>query len=362
MLYRSVKLILGPDECARVAEIIRKQPQGRDDPQVPGSAAHYGLPVTNTLLGLLCARVSKEAGRELRPTYSYARVYRRGNDLKPHKDRPSCEYSVTLNLSQTHPWPIFMGKKSIVQNVGDGVLYKGCEIEHSRGPFDGDEYIQVFLHYVDAAGPYKDYVHDAQTPVQQQQPLTLMFARSNPNLLNYYLFKNAFSADECQFLTKAKFDVGPGLTEDGTQSDVRKSRIFWIPKTDQWGDLYHKIMELVARANKDFFNFDISSLTENLQYTEYEQEYDGRYDWHFDIGNGTLNCGRKLSVSIQLTDPSEYEGGELQFSLDGDRQVISEKDQGSMVIFPSYLRHRVTPVTHGKRCSLVTWITGPPFR
>jgi hypothetical protein len=67
---------------------------------------------------------------------------------------------------------IFMGKKSIVQNVGDGVLYKGCEIEHSRGPFDGDEYIQVFLHYVDAAGPYKDYVHDAQTQQPQAQQHT----------------------------------------------------------------------------------------------------------------------------------------------------------------------------------------------
>jgi PKHD-type hydroxylase len=69
-----------------------------------------------------------------------------------------------------------------------------------------------------------------------------------------------------------------------------------------------------------------------------------------------------LSISVQLSDPSEYEGGDLQFSLYGDRTVIAEKEQGTMVIFPSYMRHRVTPVTRGTRRSLVTWITGPPFR
>jgi PKHD-type hydroxylase len=121
-------------------------------------------------------------------------------------------------------------------------------------------------------------------------------------------------------------------------------------------------MSCVGQCNKEFFNFDISSLHENLQYTEYDESYQGRYDWHFDVGEGPLNCGRKLSVSIQLSDPSEYDGGDLQFSLDGDRTVIAEKDQGTMIIFPSYLRHRVTPVTRGARRSLVTWITGPPFR
>jgi PKHD-type hydroxylase len=362
-LYKVLKGLIDPDEAEKIARRIRNEPGGKPDAQVPNSATFYGLPVCNTLLGLLCEKVSEAAGIQLRPTYSYCRIYRDGNTLAPHKDRPSCEYSVTLNLSQTHKWPIYMGVRSLDLRPGDGCLYKGCEIEHSRKAFKGTEYIQVFLHYVDANGPYKDYVHDLQTAAAPPPPpLQFMFARSNPNLIKYYRFVNAFSPDECKALTNFNFELGPGLTEDGKNTEVRKSQVYWIPKTEQWGDLYQKIMELVGKCNKEFYNFDISSLTENLQYTEYHQDYQGRYDWHFDVGEGALNCGRKLSVSIQLSDPSEYEGGELQFSLDGDKICVAEKDQGTMMIFPSYLRHRVTPVTKGIRRSLVTWITGPPFR
>ena len=364
--YKVLRGLLEPEEAARIAERIRNEPEGKPDPQVPNSAAHYGLPVCNTLLGLLCAKVSEAAGKTLKPTYSYCRVYRNGNDLKPHKDRPSCEYSVTLNLSQTDPWPIYMGRRALDLKPGDGCLYMGCEIEHSRKEFKGREYIQVFLHYVDADGPYKDYVHDfgtrQSTTPTETGPIQFLFARSNPNLIKYYRFTNAFSPEECATLVNAKFPTAPGLTEDGRNTEVRKSQVFWIPKTQEWAELYQKIMNLVGQANKEFFNFDITSLTENLQYTEYDESYGGHYDWHFDIGAGALNCGRKLSVAIQLSDPSDYEGGELQFSLDGDRTVVAEKEQGTMVIFPSYLRHRVTPVTKGRRRSLVTWITGPPFR
>jgi PKHD-type hydroxylase len=255
-----------------------------------------------------------------------------------------------------------MGKRSLDLQPGDGCLYRGCEIEHSRKEFEGDEYIQVFLHYVDAEGPHKDYVHDFQTKLDPVGPLQFIFARHNPNLIRYYRFINAFTPEECNFLINSKFKLEPGLTEDGKNSEVRKSQIYWLPKTHHFEPIYQKIMNLVGQCNKEFFSFTITSLQENLQYTEYDESYQGRYDWHFDIGEGPLNCARKLSVSIQLSDPSEYEGGELQFSLDGDRTVVAEKERGTMVIFPSYLRHRVTPVTKGTRRSLVTWITGPPFQ
>lgn len=363
-LYKVLRGLIDPAEAARIAERIRNEPEGKPDPQVPNSAAHYGLPVCNTLLGLLCHELSEEAGKTLKPTYSYCRVYRKGNVLTPHKDRPSCEYSVTLNLSQTHKWPIMMGKRSVDLQPGDGCLYRGCEIEHSRPEFKGDEYIQVFLHYVDAYGPHKDYVHDLQTVHQRDPvgPLQFVFARQNPNLIRYYRFMPAFTPEECDFLLKSKFKLEPGLTEDGKNSEVRKSQIYWIPKTHHFEPIYQRIMNLVAQCNKEFYNFEITSLQENLQFTEYDESYQGRYDWHFDVGEGPLNCARKLSVSIQLSDPSDYEGGELQFSLDGDRTVVAEKERGTMIIFPSYLRHRVTPVTKGTRRSLVTWITGPPFR
>jgi PKHD-type hydroxylase len=255
-----------------------------------------------------------------------------------------------------------MGRKALNLGPGDGCLYRGCDIEHSRKEFKGQEYVQVFLHYVDSEGPFKDYVHDFQTKLNAPTPIQFIFAKSNPNLLNYYKFPKVFTPEECKAITNFNFELGPGLTEDGKNTGTRKSQIYWIPKTEKFAELYQKIMNLVGQCNRDFYNFDITSLTENLQYTEYDESYQGHYDWHFDIGNGPLNCGRKLSVSIQLSDPSEYEGGELQFSIGGDQTVVSEKDQGTMTIFPSYMKHRVTPVTKGRRRSLVTWITGPPFR
>jgi PKHD-type hydroxylase len=361
-LYKVVRNLIDASEAAKIAERIRNEPEGKPDPQVPNSVAHYGLPVCNTLLGLLCEKVSQAAGKKLKPTYSYCRVYRKGNTLEPHKDRPSCEYSVTLNLSQTSSWPIYMGKKAVELSPGDGCLYRGCDIEHSRKEFKGLEYIQVFLHYVDAEGPFKDYVHDFQMAPVNSGQIQFIFARHNPNLLRYYRFSNAFTVEECKLLVDSKFQLTPGLTEDGKNSEVRKSQIYWVPKSSFWEPIYQKIMNLVGQCNKEFFNFDITSLQENLQFTEYDSSYEGKYDWHFDIGEGPLNCGRKLSVSIQLSDPNEYEGGELQFLLDGNRTVVAEKEQGTVVIFPSYLSHRVTPVTKGIRRSLVTWITGPPFR
>ena len=361
-LYKVLKGLVDPSEARKIAERIRNAPDGQSDSQVPNSVAHYGLPVCNTLLGLLCSKVSEAAGKTLRPTYSYCRVYKNGATLAPHKDRPSCEYSVTLNLSQTDPWSIYMGRKALNLGPGDGCLYRGCDIEHSRKEFKGQEYVQVFLHYVDSEGPFKDYVHDFQTKLNAPTPIQFIFAKSNPNLLNYYKFPKVFTPEECKAITNFNFELGPGLTEDGKNTGTRKSQIYWIPKTEKFAELYQKIMNLVGQCNRDFYNFDITSLTENLQYTEYDESYQGHYDWHFDIGNGPLNCGRKLSVSIQLSDPSEYEGGELQFSIGGDQTVVSEKDQGTMTIFPSYMKHRVTPVTKGRRRSLVTWITGPPFR
>ena len=98
---------------------------------------------------------------------------------------------------------------------------------------------------------------------------------------------------------------------------------------------------------------------ENIQFTEYDSAYDGYYDWHIDTGGKELSSNRKLSMSVQLSDPSEYEGGELQVVKETN---VLKKNRGSAFIFPSYLLHRVTPVTKGTRYSLVCWISGHPFR
>ena len=146
------------------------------DKQVPNTYSHYADMVMETLLMKVLPRMQKETNLQLIPTYSYARIYKRGDILRRHKDRPSCEISTTLNLGG-NPWPIFIDGtgadnvideyKNIVKpgapegtkvllDVGDMLVYSGCELEHWREPFDGDICGQVFLHYNHVNGPFAE--------------------------------------------------------------------------------------------------------------------------------------------------------------------------------------------------------------
>mgnify|MGYP003152063038 FL=1 len=128
------------------------------DEQIPGTYAHYADIVMETLLLKLNDLMNKKTKLKLYPNYSYARIYKKGDVLKRHKDRFSCEISTTLNLGGD-VWPIYLepsgqvnkkGKK-IILNPGDMLIYKGVELEHWREPFEGTECAQVFLHYNDSA-------------------------------------------------------------------------------------------------------------------------------------------------------------------------------------------------------------------
>ena len=144
------------------------------DQQIPNTYSHYADPAMETLLMKVLPRMQQETGLELVPTYSYARIYKRGDILKRHKDRPSCEISTTLNLGG-YPWSIFIdgtGSDNVIDehnnihkpnapkgtevmlNVGDMLVYSGCELEHWREPFEGNVCGQVFLHYNHVNGPF----------------------------------------------------------------------------------------------------------------------------------------------------------------------------------------------------------------
>ena len=124
------------------------------DKQVPNTYSHYGDNVMETLLVKMLPIMAKETGLNLVPTYSYARIYKKGDELKRHKDRFSCEISTTMNLAGDD-WPIYLepsgetGKKGVKVDLkqGDMLVYSGCELEHWREKFKGKECIQVFLHY-----------------------------------------------------------------------------------------------------------------------------------------------------------------------------------------------------------------------
>jgi PKHD-type hydroxylase len=357
-MYKRINTLIPEKECKELVVTLKNHYTPEDDQSVIGSKVYYNLPEFGILLGSLCSKISKLTKKNLKPTYGFCRIYYKDTELKPHKDKPSCEYSLTINLHQTHEWPIYFGKKQFVLGVGDAAFYMGCEVEHYRKKFEGDEYIQLFLHYVDGDGPLKEYALVPQIPTL----FTFNFVKTNPHIADYLEIDNGFSVDECNFLLNQNFQMNPGRVgkDLGVLNPVRNSQVYWIPKMYQWKGLFEKLMGMIEQCNREYFKFDITSMTENLQYTEYSSEYQGYYDYHLDIGSG-FESSRKLSISVQLSDEADYEGGELEFLIGCDKKHASKK-QGTVIIFPSYLLHKVNPVTKGKRCSLVTWVAGPPFR
>ena len=125
------------------------------DEQISNTYCHYADPVMETLLVKVLPIMKNETGLDLCPTYSYARAYKKGDELKKHKDRPSCEISTTIHLGG-EPWAIFIEGTKVLLDVGDMLVYSGCELEHWREPFEGDICGQVFLHYNHVNGPFAE--------------------------------------------------------------------------------------------------------------------------------------------------------------------------------------------------------------
>jgi PKHD-type hydroxylase len=177
--------------------------------------------------------------------------------------------------------------------------------------------------------------------------------------VNLYAFwNNAFSKEECQTIINIAKDKGliKGKTEK--QSEVRDSKISWLYPIDKIDWAFRRVTDITLNLNERFFNFDLFGLNEGFQFTNYEAP-SGKYGKHVDRGMNMVV--RKLSISIQLTNPEEYEGGEL-YLYDDDKGTLMDKTQGTLIIFPSYVLHEVMPVTKGERNSLVTWVTGKQFK
>ena len=125
------------------------------------SPAWYKDSLMTALLDLKLPRVEEECNLELFPTYAYWRYYIFGATLKNHLDRPACEISVTACIKKYDNWPLIVGTEEIELEEGDAVIYPGCDQTHGRpGMYKGEGMAQVFLHYVDQYGPYKDHAYD----------------------------------------------------------------------------------------------------------------------------------------------------------------------------------------------------------
>lgn len=184
----------------------------------------------------------------------------------------------------------------------------------------------------------------------------------------FVTWENGFSEEEldkiityCDGLKPMKGTVG-GAKPDEDIKAIRESKVSWVglnPDT-QW--LYDRLAYIARQLNGQFYKFDLYGFSEDMQYTVYQGDESGHYTWHLDAGvtyNGA--APRKLSVVVQLSDPVDYEGGDLElFSSANPTQVT--KQRGLVAAFPSYMLHRVSPVTSGVRKTLVIWVCGPSFK
>lgn len=173
---------------------------------------------------------------------------------------------------------------------------------------------------------------------------------------------------ECARLV-ALFEAAPGAVParlaGGLDSDVRVCRALWLDDVADTAWMFARLARLVADVNRDVFRFDLEDFREGVQVLRYDAPVRGhaagQYETHVDIGTAGSTATRKLSISIQLTDPAAYEGGELLVDLDG-APWTGPRDRGTAILFPSFVRHRVVPVARGTRHALVAWVHGPAFR
>jgi len=144
--------------------------------------------------------------------------------------------------------------------------------------------------------------------------------------------------------------------------EVRETDIAWYTRNASNNDIWEKLAHAAIEANRRFFRYDLTGFYEHAQLGYYNAAKKSHYDWHVDWDVANMRVPRKLSMVLQLNDPSEFEGGELQIKINNDKENSVELRRGRAWFFPSFLLHRVTPVTRGERKSLVLWITGPEFK
>ena len=197
------------------------------------------------------------------------------------------------------------------------------------------------------------------------------------NWNTFWYAKNVFNDQMINDLTQMvesnyKFEKGQtGTDELGTRTNEYRTNnrdiAYLTPETKtKW--LYDLLFPLVLQANHELFHFDIDIVTDPIHYVIYPaptgpQSNDGGHlDWHMDIGAYAVNK-RKLAMTVQLSDPRDYDGGDFEIWFGGSQEpTLVPREKGDVIIFPAFCMHRVKPTTRGERRCLVFWTGGRPFR
>lgn len=210
--------------------------------------------------------------------------------------------------------------------------------------------------------PLFAHIHEGQpAAIKDVIPFAL---KQNKNFQDHVFIENAFTPEECAKIIDYGLKIGLYTAEVGEKdkatvtNTIRKSRVAWLRWSPEIDWVFERLTKYAKQINHKHYKFDLSGFFEKLQFTEYLAP-DSHYSWHMDLAEGELSR-RKLSLVVQLSSPDDYQGGELQFFAEPLK--IVPKKHGALTIFPSYMYHRVTPITKGKRYTLVVWISGHPFR
>ena len=382
--YAHLKGFLDKKNCLELTNILQKECQKRGwfDDQCPTSKAIRDSETFDKLLLDLLPYFEELSGLKLLPTYAYARWYEPGEVLKIHTDRESCEISATVTLGFSGDvWPIYVGKPStestdcsrvdkdgntvyaenpskIEMEVGDAVLYRGCEMYHWRDQYtEGKWQAQVFLHYVDANGPNKEWAYDKRKSLA----VTKSVASDD---LTMWVYDDILSEKDCDMLIKLYTqapdeEAGIGSSETASiDKSVRNVNRVVLPVHKGIGA---RLAAAGFDANAQRWKFDVTKANQS-EFLKYPAG-GGRYKGHLDtfLSNDPKNIEecRKVTVLAFLND--DFEGGKF-FIQTGHKKFYPLQKKGTVLVFPSFLLHGVEDVEKGERYSAVTWLVGPWFK
>ena len=358
--YVHLKGFLDKDNCRELTNELKRLVAGQKtvkDEQCPSSEAVHGAIAFDSLLVQLLPHFEKASGKRLYPTYSYARLYAPGEELAIHTDRPSCEISATLTLGfDGDVWPIYMGDEGgvnaseIKMDVGDAVLYRGMDKYHWRNKYtEGKWQAQVFLHYVDADGPYKEWKFDKRAGLNLPQ-----------EELRYRVFQDVLTPEACDMLIKLytsdKTDKQPpviGTGEGSIDKTIRNVERVMLPT---YKDIGGRLAAVGLSANHAAWKFDITHANQ-AEFLIYPAG--GRYQAHVDTFLAQGDECRKLTVLAFLND--DFKGGKF-FIQDGQNKHYPPQTKGTVLVFPSFIMHGVEDIEEGQRCSVVCWMVGKFFK
>jgi PKHD-type hydroxylase len=201
-------------------------------------------------------------------------------------------------------------------------------------------------------------------PIPPRQPRGKDFCAYWDNFLSNDEINELLAMPEWMNATSASVGGQSNGNEMKIANDIRHSSVAWLNNNERTSKYWERFSNVAAEVNAEFFQFDLSGMYEPMQLTLYHghPESAGHYTWHTDMTMTDRLVPRKLSMSLLLSDPSECEGGNLEIKTDSDNIITLEQKRGRAWFFPSWVLHRVSPVTAGIRRSLVLWVGGPPFK